>query len=110
VEGIGRAHFFLQRIFSGIFVWFWKNFKKKLWNGKILKGFSGKYFSENFSRAENFFREFFLTGSLDSVIPLDLGYLHPILLLPGCTPETVDPPSCYVGENTCLERRGGDRV
>jgi len=33
----------------------------------------------------------------------------PVFLLPACTPETIDPPSCYVGENTCPERRGGER-
>jgi hypothetical protein len=34
----------------------------------------------------------------------------PVFLLPAVTPEPVDPPTCYVGENTSPERRGGDRV
>jgi hypothetical protein len=61
------------------------------WNRKSLNGFFGlkifsKFFSENFSRARNLFRQFFLPGTLT--------------LIPFRTPDPSSPSSLtapYVG-------------
>jgi len=33
----------------------------------------------------------------------------PVFLLLACTPESVDPPMFFVGENTCPESNGEER-
>jgi len=33
----------------------------------------------------------------------------PVFLLPACTPDPVDPPTFFVGENTCPESNGEER-